>query len=249
METSLLSCATASPSSRGIHSQVRWPSASETGARGLVWNDPVRHLVGFDEAHFSPAVHNEAVRRFIAILLPLRCPTTILRGIRSVVVDAVDRMVPARPWPHVLKKSVERLPAVAHCNAPASVQRVGGVPLIVAPPHYSAPYLVFRRSRAAMSCVHFAETWPYKLSHETPARGRRAVSEAGRMRSAHLATITQAIPSNGLSLVRSATNYAKPPEVHAFEFRCPCRHSESPAAIGSLGRVCRNPEATSQGAR
>jgi hypothetical protein len=72
-----------------------------------------------------------------------RCPSTIIRSIRSVVIDAVNGFA-VRTWPHICEKVLERIaPAVANCYSACTILSIAFVTFIVAPSFHSYPTAIF----------------------------------------------------------------------------------------------------------
>lgn len=63
----------------------------------------------------------------IAVLLRARRPAAILGRVWAVVVDAVNGVPSARPWPHVGQEIREVLPALANFNPSSSVVLIRGI--------------------------------------------------------------------------------------------------------------------------
>lgn len=119
------------------------------------------------------AIHGEKARfARVQNLLSARSPSAVVRRIRAVVVDAVDRMVLRWPRTHVGKKVSERVaPTFADENASASVVGIGDVVPVVAASVHGHPRQMFRRvcqtvrSRGAnKSLAPKAATTPRSLS-------------------------------------------------------------------------------------
>ena len=61
-------------------------------------------------------------RPFVVVLLTACSPSAILRRIRAIVVDPINRVFWRGLWSHVSKKVTKRLsPSVTHSNAPTTV--------------------------------------------------------------------------------------------------------------------------------
>lgn len=111
----------------------------------------------------------------IESLLSLRRPTAIPRGVGSIIVSAVERVV--RCWfsPHVGEKVFVRIPSVVNCDAASSVEMIISDIWITAAPFHGRPSAIFGQFISfAMRGAAFAG----QLASKTAARFRVAVFQA-----------------------------------------------------------------------
>lgn len=81
----------------------------------------------------------------VASLLASRCPASIPRLIVTVLIwVAINGVVAAWPWPHVLVEVRERLPSLTHTNPPPAVVGKMFVFGVIAPSPHCRPDSVFR---------------------------------------------------------------------------------------------------------
>lgn len=96
----------------------------------------------------------EGNHRAVAAVSVLRFaggPSAVLRRIMAIVINAVERVPGRGAWPHVAKKALERIPALANFDAPASVMReclTSWAPASIVHIH---PCPMFRRAGLAMA--------------------------------------------------------------------------------------------------
>lgn len=90
-----------------------------------------------------------AIATAVSCLLPLGCPSAILRGIVAIIVYAINGML--RRWllPHVCKKVLEPLPTFAYSDSTITVELIR----LSAPRVHKCPDNVFRRSGLAVRQV------------------------------------------------------------------------------------------------
>lgn len=94
---------------------------------------------------------HERLRSLVPVLFTARRPFAIIRRVRAVVVDAIDRMFGTGAWTHVLSKVGEGMqPTIADSNASAAIVGVMWRARIQAAVFHRAPTAVFQRIRAAV---------------------------------------------------------------------------------------------------
>jgi hypothetical protein len=91
------------------------------------------------------AVCQQAVRSLIQGLLASCGPSTVLRRVRAVVVDAVEAMSIRRTYAHVREELFECVPSAVDRDTSASVVVKGGAPLIAASVQHLRPGVVLDR--------------------------------------------------------------------------------------------------------
>lgn len=118
-------------------------------------------------------------------------PSAVFRGIRSVVVDAINLVLGRRPRPHVGNKVIERCPAFAHFYSSAAVHGVARVARIFASLVDAFPYRVFGHIKECGT----RPAWRLHLADaRAPARRCVAADEIVVTHDAHRAAITNAFP-------------------------------------------------------
>lgn len=72
------------------------------------------------------------------------CPTTVLRFVIAVIVDAVNRMPRGGPLPHIGKECLKRFaPTHAHCNSATSPKMKFALSWVMASFFDASPYFIF----------------------------------------------------------------------------------------------------------
>jgi hypothetical protein len=99
-------------------------------------------------------------------LLLRRCPTAVLGRVRTIVIDAINRMADGRSFAHVLEECLEAItPAIAYCNSARAIFGIIASTRIQAAVLESLPSRVFNRVRHAVCAVGFSNA----LQPETAA--------------------------------------------------------------------------------
>ena len=161
----------------------------------------------------------------VTILLGTCCPTAVLRAVRPVIVNPVNRMLGAWLWPHVGEKKREAVscgPSRTDGYAPPAIVRVGPMFGIRASRPQLRPGVVFRGCFAlgarAMSAaiVAIGKMLFYQASATLPTTGQ----QEPRQNPDSLAAITQAKPLSGRTAsVLFPEQYGEPAESHSLEIR------------------------------
>jgi len=149
-------------------------------------------------------------------LLLAGCPTAVGRLVVSVVVDAVDRVTPARSFSHVGQEVFERSsPSLADFDASPAVPAISDASFVLAPCDHRRPnaILVSHRvaSAMAMACIASIAVGSV-LSIKAAARLGSSASEALPLGSVLFAAVTSAEPAS-LSfwrILRSPNNHKTP---------------------------------------
>jgi len=140
---------------------------------------------------FAPKLYN-----MIVSLVPIlrgRCgPTTVFRRITSIVIYAVNRVIPGWSWPHIFKEvdeSVFPLPSITYSNTAIVVIKLfcfGS--LSIAAPNHVTPDVMFRATSHAMSAILFAN----KLFLFATARNYLTVPKIAVLNCFCVSAVTQA---------------------------------------------------------
>lgn len=151
--------------------------------------------------------------RVVSLLSPCR-PSTIAGLIVAAVVYAIQRVLGRRPWAHVFKKRLERLPLSADRYAATSVSGIPrSISRITTFPH-PTPHEIFGRGAAPGSVHAVARVSMHQL------RGRRSLtlqasttpgsllSEAGSRDKRDVATVATAFPTDvATAISRTPTHH------------------------------------------
>lgn len=134
----------------------------------------------------------------VAHLLRMRRPSAVLRRVRPVVVDALDRVL---GWTrsHVCEKRIERLaPAVTDCDTASAVELVIASIRIQAARLHGLPRAVFACALIPDAGAVLRATASHSVNRETATTARLAVEQFLRVDVAHGATIATTRPSSQL---------------------------------------------------
>lgn len=112
---------------------------------------PVAHaefLCPLGDGLRTPLIGHHAVPARVIHLIALRNPAAVIRRVRTVTVNALNRQaVPVRGT-HVVDKSVEHPPALAHLDSAAAIVRpVVGIRIRAAVPHVAEDHVKPRSSQ------------------------------------------------------------------------------------------------------
>lgn len=140
----------------------------------LAQSGPAR---GFSLREPLAFVFDEHVLTRVAVLFSRRRPSNVPRLVAAFVLDAVDRMVQARPWTDMTPKRGEGFrPLFADRDTAAAVSRIGRIVRVEAALLDSAPRLVLWRVLSAVRAVRV--TMRAKLAHEAAATLGEATTQA-----------------------------------------------------------------------
>lgn len=169
------------------------PAFTESGPNGAATKAecsfPLRH------------VHRLTVERQMlraAGVIHLRCgdgPTTVVRTVRAIRVDPIDRMQFGWALAHVREKGREVVqPAIAHTNAATAVIVPADESWIRAARADVAPALVLRCQASVPCGTVRRESCAGDFGIPTAARSRNAVSQGGAVNDFLAATVTATAP-------------------------------------------------------
>jgi hypothetical protein len=156
----------------------------------------------------------------VVVLDLISGPSAVLRGVASLVIDAVKAMPFTRPTPHVGQEVLIPAPAVAYGYAAPSVILEPTMAAIGAATQHSGPCSIFRSFFAVasftMSKVASFSGLAHHLSSQAAARFASVGAEANSHRYVRIATVALALPK-GASLVGNNNS--------AFDSQAPKLHS------------------------
>lgn len=160
----------------------------------------------------------------VFVLLGARCPSAIIFGVRSIVVEPIKGVPWRRTRPHVLQKRLERLqPPIAHSDTTPTVVSVLPIGGTKAPLPHVLPAVVFRSARESVSPP---ECHVHKSTEASAASGAVAISrtEVRTTNHNHVAAIAAAVPHVGSSLdacVRLHRKHSDPESRNVAEITVP----------------------------
>ena len=196
-------------------------AATQSHPQRAVWHACDSGQLGDCHDVSVPSHSNVSAR--VECLVGIRGPSAILRRVRTVVVDAVNRVLQRRSRSHV---GVERgvvVPALADGNASAAVARIFVMLGIQASLPHRQPRRVFNTPASygvSMSALSFS----YPSTTHTPTRARGASSDVPLLRDDDTTAIATELPS---ALVNTF-HRTKQPE------RFACFHCADCIAVGQL---------------
>jgi hypothetical protein len=131
-----------------------WRNAAlKASEQSTVVNTKMPGPIGY--AHCLAIVGDIVILARIVALFSAGSPSAIVRGVRPVIVNALDRMLRRWPLSHVGEEVVEgRVPSLAHDNPAPAIVRVDMGVGIVASGADASPYLVFGRTGTPMLGAH-----------------------------------------------------------------------------------------------
>lgn len=144
--------------------------------------------------HGLPVVSKSAVIPSIIPLLLWRSPSAIIRGVITLIVNAIYGVMIRRPPPHIFVKIVKRCtPAITHLYPSAAIAIIAIVLWVVASVKYSPPSAVFRAIAHAVTSIGFA-CIAGALALITPATGTNTALQVARFDNKDGSASTPAYP-------------------------------------------------------
>lgn len=117
-------------------------------------------------------------------------PSAIFRGVRPIVIDPVDGVLPSGFRPHVGEKVFKTVPSFADSDPPSSPLREIPAGRVEAPLTYPGPGFVLRSPTEPVRGSGF----PCPLPLKTPAALRDASPQVVRIHNLRIAAVTKAFP-------------------------------------------------------
>lgn len=131
---------------------IDWPAFSESVAERGDFNSG--DLRPFGNRLRLAAISDSSVASTVALLRQPISPPAVLWRIRTVVVDAINRVMFGWAWSHIAQKCHEAIaPFIAHNNTASAIASVRVVIRVVAAPLCATPDYVLRSLRQAMRGV------------------------------------------------------------------------------------------------
>jgi hypothetical protein len=180
----------------------------------------------------------------VARLLTVGRPAAVLGAVRTIIINAVNRVTETRPIAHVVSKGAEvSKPAVTHPNATASIASESLVGGVATAPDHVHPGLIERMlgvsvlgriSRAVLSGI---------VDHEASTRDGVSAPQVAGDGNDLFAAITPTAPTNApvVDLLRKFLGHCQPPKSLADQIKGVRRHLSSihDTNIGAEYALCK----------